>query len=85
MALEDRTFNGTLKGVRVKPGDLESTVEIKLELPFKQAGDAEADASAVDATWLGYMVGKRVQVVLRAWQPGLPLFQKPAGSDGGAS
>ncbi len=74
--LEDRTFNGTLKGVRVKPGDLESTVEIKLEFPFKQAGVGEAEASAVDMTWLGYMVGKNIQVVLRGWQPELPLFEK---------
>jgi len=74
VTVEDRTFNGTLKGVRVKPGDLESTVEIKLEFPFKQASGGEVEASAVDVTWLGYMAGKSIQVVLRGWQPELSLF-----------
>lgn len=85
MAPEDRTFNGTLKGVRVKPGDLESTVEIKLEFPFKQAGGDEAEASAVDMTWLGYMVGKHIQVVLRSRQPELPLFEKAPAKAGEGS
>lgn len=76
MSVVRHRFNGTLRDLKVKPGDPQTTVEIKLEIPLQQMVKVGSDhqTRSLEITELAALVGKDVMVELAGWQPELPLF-----------
>jgi hypothetical protein len=76
MSVVRHRFNGTLRDLKVKPGDPQTTVEVKLEIPLQQMVKVGSnhETRPLEMTDLAALVGKDVMVELAGWQPELPLF-----------
>jgi hypothetical protein len=64
-------LRGRLEGLKVKPREDGTDVDVLFSFPLRQKG------GSVDLAGLGELAGKRVVVTIESEQPGLPL--KTAG------
>jgi len=81
MNLNERSFTGTLKDVKVKGEGMDKTCEVKLCLPFRQPQGE--DCIPIDMIALSSWVGQEVGILIRGAgrDAQLPLFQDDGAGD----
>ena len=80
MNLNERSFTGTLKDVKVKGEGMDKACEVKLSLPFQQLQGE--DGIPIDMTALSSWVGQDVEILIRGIGDGLLAIDSCRDRDG---